>query len=90
MRGKIQCPQSNPIDLHVFFEVEAAGGGGAYREIPELLEEMIEHACSGIIEDYFDEKEIYSSKIVNFLAAIPSSVNQFFYEKPQQNPASAT
>ncbi|MBK5483209.1 MULTISPECIES: hypothetical protein [Peribacillus] len=73
-----------------FYEVEAAGGGGAYREIPELLEEMIEHACSGIIEDYFDEKEIYSSKIVNFLAAIPSSVNQFFYEKPQQNPASAT
>lgn len=72
-----------------FKEAEAAGV--ADYEIPELLEQMIEHACThGIIEDNFNEKEIFSSKIMNCLVARPSTVNQLFYEKYQQNPESAT
>ncbi|MFY0759919.1 hypothetical protein AB1K32_13690 [Metabacillus dongyingensis] len=60
--------------------MEAAGV--ADHEVPELLEQMIEHACAhGIIEDIFDEKEIFSSKIMNCLVARPSTVNQLFYEK---------
>ncbi|WHY78228.1 UDP-glucose--hexose-1-phosphate uridylyltransferase [Neobacillus sp. WH10] len=60
-------------------------------EIPELLEQIVDYACEqGIIEDLFDEKEIFSSKIMNCLIARPSSVNQYFYEKYKQNSQEAT
>jgi UDPglucose--hexose-1-phosphate uridylyltransferase len=59
--------------------------------IPDLLELMVDYACTeGIIEDIFDEKEIFSSKIMNCFIARPSTVNQLFYEKYKQNPQAAT
>ncbi|MCD4837466.1 UDP-glucose--hexose-1-phosphate uridylyltransferase [Neobacillus sedimentimangrovi] len=60
-------------------------------EIPELLEKITDYACEqGIIEDIFDEKEIFSSKIMNCFLPRPSEVNKLFYEKYQQNPETAT
>lgn len=60
-------------------------------EIPDLLEEIVEYACKqGIIADIFDEKEIFSSKIMNCLVARPSTVNQIFYKKYEQSPEEAT
>src|SRR5689334_5285786 len=50
--------------------------------IPDLLDQIVDYACEqGIIEDLFDEKEIFSSKVMNGLMARPSTVNQIFYEK---------
>ncbi|MGG1399149.1 UDP-glucose--hexose-1-phosphate uridylyltransferase [Bacillus salipaludis] len=59
--------------------------------IPDLLDQIIDYACEqGIIEDLFDEKEIFSSKVMNGLTARPSTVNQLFYEKYKQSPQKAT
>lgn len=59
--------------------------------IPDLLDQIVEYACGqGIIEDLFDEKEIFSSKVMNCLMARPSTVNQLFYEKYKQSPQTAT
>lgn len=47
--------------------------------IPDLLEEITAYACTrGIIEDLYDEKEIFSSKIMNCFLDRPSVVNQQF------------
>ncbi|ETI68607.1 UDP-glucose--hexose-1-phosphate uridylyltransferase [Neobacillus vireti] len=60
-------------------------------DIPDLLEQMVEYACSqGIIENLFDEKEVFSSKLINCFIARPSTVNQLFFEKYQQDPQAAT
>lgn len=60
-------------------------------DTPDLLEQLAEYACEqGIIEDIFDEKEIFTSKIMNCFMARPSTVNQLFYEKYNQNPIEAT
>lgn len=60
-------------------------------EIPDLLEQIVDFACEqGIIEDIFDEKEIFSSKIMNCFIARPSTVNQIFFDKYKQNPQEAT
>ncbi|WP_205439601.1 UDP-glucose--hexose-1-phosphate uridylyltransferase [Peribacillus alkalitolerans] len=59
--------------------------------IPDLLDLIVDYACEkGIIENRSDEKEIFSSKIMNCLIPRPSSVNQYFYEKYKQDPLSAT
>lgn len=60
-------------------------------EIPDLLEQIVDYACEqGIIEGIFDEKEIFSSKIMNCFMARPSTVNQVFFNKYKQNPQAAT
>jgi UDPglucose--hexose-1-phosphate uridylyltransferase len=60
-------------------------------ELPDLLEQIVDYASEqGIIEDIFDEKEIFSSKIMNCFIARPSTVNQIFFEKYKQNPKAAT
>ncbi|MGG1675624.1 UDP-glucose--hexose-1-phosphate uridylyltransferase [Neobacillus sp. NRS-1170] len=64
---------------------------GKKLSIPDLLDEIVDYACEqGIIEDLFDEKEIFSSKIMNCFMARPSTVNQLFYQKYQQDPWEAT
>ncbi|MDN3017276.1 UDP-glucose--hexose-1-phosphate uridylyltransferase [Paenibacillus sp. BSR1-1] len=64
---------------------------GKNLSIPDVLDEIVDYACEhGIIEDLFDEKEIFSSKIMNCFMARPSTVNQLFYEKYQQDPQEAT
>lgn len=60
-------------------------------EIPDLLEMIIDYACEhGIVEDIFDEREIFASKIMNCLIARPSEVNRKFFEKYLQSPEDAT
>jgi UDPglucose--hexose-1-phosphate uridylyltransferase len=60
-------------------------------EIPDLLDAIVDYACEQeIIEDMFDAKEIFSSKIMNCLIARPSTVNQIFIEKYKQDPKAAT
>ncbi|WP_042357200.1 UDP-glucose--hexose-1-phosphate uridylyltransferase [Bacillus rubiinfantis] len=59
--------------------------------IPDTLEQIVDYACKqGIVEDIFDEKEILASKMMNCFMARPSTVNQKFMEKYQQNPEAAT
>jgi UDPglucose--hexose-1-phosphate uridylyltransferase len=60
---------------------------GSNEDIPDLLGQIVDYACKqGIIEDIFDEKEIFSSKIMNCFMARPSTVNQIFFEKYKQHP----
>jgi UDPglucose--hexose-1-phosphate uridylyltransferase len=64
---------------------------GSNEDIPDLLDQIVDYACEqGIIEDIFDEKEIFSSKIMNCFMARPSTVNQVFFEKYKQHPKKAT
>lgn len=75
------------LRLADFKETEVSGES----EIPDLVDEIVEYACEqGIIENLFDEKEIFSSKLVNCFIARPSGVNQLFYEKYKQDPSAAT
>ncbi|KAB2440290.1 UDP-glucose--hexose-1-phosphate uridylyltransferase [Bacillus luti] len=61
------------------------------KEIPELLEELIEYACTHeIIKKVFDEKEILASVIMDVFMSKPSAINALFYEKYEQNPMTAT
>lgn len=61
------------------------------KDIPDLLDVLVEYACqNNIIEDYFDAKEILSSKIMNCFVARPSEINRHFYELYKQNPKQAT
>lgn len=77
------------LHLEEFIEVESTRG--KCDEIPDLLDQIVNYACAqGIIEDTFDEKEIFSSKIMNCLIARPSIVNQLFWEKYKQSPKKAT
>ena len=77
--------------LHLAEYKEIDAEENTSREIADLLEQIVDYACEqGIIEDLFDEKEIFSSRIMNCFIARPSIVNQFFYEKYKQDPKAAT
>ncbi|MEH7073106.1 UDP-glucose--hexose-1-phosphate uridylyltransferase [Neobacillus drentensis] len=77
------------LHLSEFKQVEEVGQ--SHDEIPDLLDLIVDYACSqGIIEELFDEKEIFSSKIMDCFVARPSTVNQLFYEKYKQAPKEAT
>ncbi|MBT2699590.1 UDP-glucose--hexose-1-phosphate uridylyltransferase [Bacillus sp. ISL-40] len=77
------------LRLTEFKEVDAAGESNF--DIPDLLDLIVDYACNqGIIEELFDEKEIFSSKIMNCFIARPSAVNQLFYGKYKQDPKAAT
>lgn len=59
--------------------------------IPSLLDEINEYAVEkGIIANLLDEKEIFSSHVMNVFMPKPSEVNKQFYDKYNQNPISAT
>ncbi|WP_342043193.1 UDP-glucose--hexose-1-phosphate uridylyltransferase [Bacillus sp. OTU2372] len=76
------------LQLEEYKEIEI---GGSIPEIPDLLDRIGEYAVEkGIIEDIFDVKDIFFSKIMNCFIARPSSVNQQFYGKYQQSPELAT
>jgi UDPglucose--hexose-1-phosphate uridylyltransferase len=77
------------LHLTEFKEVDAAGESNF--DIPDLLDLIVDYACNqGIIKELFDEKEIFSSKIMNCFIARPSAVNQLFYGKYKQDPKAAT
>lgn len=59
--------------------------------IPNLLEKIIEEAVSQkIIENVFDEKEMFSAELMNCFIARPSVINAIFHEKFNRNPKEAT
>ncbi|WML44366.1 UDP-glucose--hexose-1-phosphate uridylyltransferase [Neobacillus sp. PS3-40] len=59
--------------------------------IPDIVEQLVKYACEqGIIDNIFDEKEIFSSKIMNCFIARPSTVNRLFYKEYKQDPKAAT
>ncbi|WP_164217782.1 UDP-glucose--hexose-1-phosphate uridylyltransferase [Virgibacillus sp. YIM 98842] len=61
------------------------------KSIPELLDELISYAAeNNIIEDVFDDKEILSAKIMDTFVALPSTINQNFYNKYDRSPVEAT
>jgi UDPglucose--hexose-1-phosphate uridylyltransferase len=77
------------LNLTDFKEVDTAES--SHFDIPDLLDLIVDYACNqGIIEEIFDEKEIFSSKMMNCFIARPSTVNQLFYEKYKQDPKAAT
>jgi UDPglucose--hexose-1-phosphate uridylyltransferase len=77
------------LNLTEFKEVDLAES--SQFDIPDLLDLIVDYACNqGVIEELFDEKEIFSSKIMNCFIARPSMVNQLFYEKYQQDRTAAT
>lgn len=77
------------LNLTEFKEIDLAESSNF--DIPDLLDLIVDYACNqGVIEDLFDEKEIFTSKIMNCFIARPSTVNQLFYEKYQQDPKAAT
>ena len=52
------------------------------KDIPELLEELIEYACTHvIIKKVLDEKEILASVIMAVFMFKISDINALFYEK---------
>jgi UDPglucose--hexose-1-phosphate uridylyltransferase len=76
------------LQLEEYKEVEI---DASTLEIPDLLEQIVDYAVEqGIIEDIFDVKDIFSSKIMNCFIARPSSVNTQFFENYQQSPEQAT
>ncbi|MET3196469.1 UDP-glucose--hexose-1-phosphate uridylyltransferase [Bacillus sp. OAE603] len=59
--------------------------------LADILDKIIDYATrKGIINDLFDEKEIFSSKIMNVFIPRPSDVNKTFYQKYNHNPKTAT
>ena len=76
------------LQLEEYKEVEI---DASIPEIPDFLEQIVDYAVEqGIIEDIFDVKDIFSSKIMNCFIARPSSVNTQFFENYQQSPEQAT
>lgn len=60
-------------------------------DIPTLLEQLEMYAVEkGIIRDLLDEKEIFSSKIMNVFMPRPSDLNKMFQKKYTENPEAAT
>lgn len=59
--------------------------------IPNLLEQIIAWAMERqIIEDVFDDKEIFAAKIMNCFMDKPSTIHDKFYEKYAESPKAAT
>lgn len=59
--------------------------------LADILKEIIDYATrKGLINNQFDEIEIFSSKIMNVFMPRPSDLNHTFYEKYNHNPKTAT
>lgn len=59
--------------------------------LADMLDGIIDYAIEkGLLHDQFDEKEIFSSKIMNVFMPRPSDVNQTFFKKYYRNPKEAT
>jgi UDPglucose--hexose-1-phosphate uridylyltransferase len=60
-------------------------------EIPDLLERLVEYAVDkGIIRNLLDEKEIFSSKLMDIFMPRPSDLNKRFFAIYKDNPEEAT
>jgi UDPglucose--hexose-1-phosphate uridylyltransferase len=60
-------------------------------DIPDLLEQLVEYAVDkGLIKNLLDEKEIFSSKLMDIFMPRPSDLNRRFFEKYKDNPEEAT
>jgi UDPglucose--hexose-1-phosphate uridylyltransferase len=59
--------------------------------IPDLLETLTAYAVEkGIIEDLFDEKEMFSASVMDCFVARPSVINQTFADHYNRDPKQAT
>lgn len=59
--------------------------------IPNLVEKIVDEAIQlDVIENVFDEKEIFSAELMNCFVARPSVINAEFQQKLKQNPKDAT
>ncbi|WAA12534.1 UDP-glucose--hexose-1-phosphate uridylyltransferase [Fervidibacillus halotolerans] len=59
--------------------------------IVELVESIVEYATrEKLIDDYFDEKEIFSAKLIDCFLSRPSEVNEKFWQDYRQSPKKAT
>jgi UDPglucose--hexose-1-phosphate uridylyltransferase len=60
-------------------------------DLPDLLEQLVEYAVDkGLIRNLLDEKEIFSSKLMDIFMPRPSDLNKRFFEKYKDNPEEAT
>lgn len=60
-------------------------------EIPDILEQLEKYAVEkGLIRDLLDEKEIFSSKLMDVFMPRPSDLNRSFFQKYKENPVEAT
>jgi UDPglucose--hexose-1-phosphate uridylyltransferase len=60
-------------------------------DLPDLLEQLVEYAVDkGLIRNLLDEKEIFSSKLMDIFMPRPSDLNRRFFEKYKDNPEEAT
>jgi UDPglucose--hexose-1-phosphate uridylyltransferase len=60
-------------------------------DLPDLLEQLVEYAVDkGLIRNLLDEKEIFSSKLMDIFMPRPSDLNRRFFEKYKDNPEGAT
>jgi len=72
-------------------EFHQSEGTKTDQDIPDLLDILVQYACeNGIIQDVFDEKEIFASHIMNVFTARPSIVNKVFWRKYAADPEKAT
>ncbi|WP_067730946.1 UDP-glucose--hexose-1-phosphate uridylyltransferase [Oceanobacillus damuensis] len=63
----------------------------ADHSIPNLIEKIMTYAVeNNIIDDVFDEKEMFSAALMNCFIARPSVINETFYKKYEQSPQLAT
>jgi UDPglucose--hexose-1-phosphate uridylyltransferase len=70
--------------------VEPGDRGGSIT-IPDLLEKLEEYAVEqGLIRGLVDEKEIFSSQIMDIFMPRPSDLNRVFGEKYESSPEEAT
>lgn len=60
-------------------------------EIPDLLEDIVGYAVeTGLIRDLLDEREIFSSKLMDIFMPRPSDLNRTFLQKYEEDPKKAT
>lgn len=72
-------------------QMEPSSRVDSEEDLPDVLEKLVDYACAeGIIEDFFDEREIFASKLMNTMLPMPSHVNEIFYGKYQKSPKAAT
>ncbi|QDP42251.1 UDP-glucose--hexose-1-phosphate uridylyltransferase [Radiobacillus deserti] len=59
--------------------------------LPDLLEKIVQYAIDeAIIEDVFDDKEIFAANIMNCFLSKPSDIHQKFWKKYKEAPERST
>lgn len=71
--------------------IQVTSTHGEKRSIPDILEDLVKYAIENkVIEDVFDEKEMFTANVMNCFMPRPSDVERQFYEKYNIIPKLAT